>query len=718
MSEDTVRPRWQPNQIHRELMGVLSLSSFDPFNSASRKQMFSSHIGQALVIKGSTERRIQSGMEREYGRVTFSNKIPVDAEIIRVIERYPRTIDASGIRHNPETLVIFEDHHTKEVDCLSITDYYSNHPYFGFAYKNTKDLQKVRTGAAFPAGTILQNSPSINDSGGYQYGRECNIAFMSLPAVAEDGIYISRDILPEFGFKIYERRVVEWGAKQYPINLYGDQNNYKPHPDIGDIVRDDRVLMAFRSEEPDFAPVEQSINATREFDNCFNNPVYAGRTGGRVIDIRVMHDTNSAVPTTLIGMDVQTERYDTARRRYYQEILNEYEALRRTRGAKLRTTKRFHKLVVEAISVVGNNRNKNPTATSEERVTKLYRGIPLDDWRVEFVIEYDVLPTTGFKITDTHGGKGVICHIAEPHEMPVDAAGNRADIVMDPNARNSRMNLGGLYEHYINAVARDTLVDLKNQMGITKSQTFFDPIQLKAHPQYEAVKARVLRFYEIVVPFTHELFVSGQYANFERHLAHLFKHGFYINFPPDNPPEGPTIIRELQAEFPSVYGPVSFIGNSGERRVTKSPVRIGSMYIIMLDKIGDDRTAVSSAKLQNFGVLAPITSHDKYSSPIRRQAIRAFGETEVRILAATIGPKNMAELLDRNNNILTHRQGLDNILRADKPTNIPIFVDRSQNPLGNARPLQLVKHLAFCGGWKFAFSPFEPNVRNDLGEIE
>lgn len=728
MSESVVsakmkHPRWQPNQIYRELMGVLSLSSFDGFNSASRKQMFSSHIGQALVINGSTIRRIQTGMEREYGKYTFAPKFPVDAEVIRVIERYPRTIDADRIKHNPETLVIYEDHKTRRVGCISLVDFYSNHPYFGFAYKNTDAAKQVRAGALFAEDTILQNSPSITANGDYMYGRECNVVFMSHPAVAEDGILISRDVLSKFGFKIYDRRTIEWGSKQYPVNCYGDQDNYKPFPDIGDYVRDDGVLGALRTEDPDYGPVEQSINATLEFDNCFNHLVYSGRRGGKVIDIKVMHDPESRVPTTLIGMDVQMQRYDKARRAYYQAIVNEYEALRRHRKEKLALTKDFHRLVVEAISVVGTTRQlKQAGKGADEPVSKLYRGIPLDDWRVEFVIEHDVIPTIGFKLTDTHGGKGVICHIAEPHEMPVDAAGNRADIIMAPDARMARMNLGGLYEPYINAVSRDFMVEVKEALGLDPKVTGvvnYDMPAIKRHPNFPAVEARIKRFYEIISPRTHNWLTNGDYGKpFEQHLHELLKDGFYHYIPPDNEPEGPQIVRDLQREFKSVYGPVTYIGNSGLRRTTKRPHRIGSMYIIILDKIGDDRTAVSSSKLQNFGVLAPITSRDKNSSPIRRQAIRAFGETEERIIAANVDDETMAELGDRNNNILTHRIILDALYNAPRPTNVVNLVNRDENPLGNARPLQLVKHQAFCGGWKFVYEPYQPNVSSNLAEIE
>ena len=66
----------QPSQIHRELMGVSSLNFADGNDSSPRKTMFDTHLGQALVIDKSTERRIQTGMEREFGKFTFSVKSP------------------------------------------------------------------------------------------------------------------------------------------------------------------------------------------------------------------------------------------------------------------------------------------------------------------------------------------------------------------------------------------------------------------------------------------------------------------------------------------------------------------------------------------------------------------------------------------------------------------------------------------------------------------
>lgn len=48
---------------------------------------------------------------------------------------------------------------------------------------------------------------------------------------------------------------------------------------------------------------------------------------------------------------------------------------------------------------------------------------------ITFVIEHLIVPTIGYKETDIHGGKGVICSVREDEDMPMDADGNRADLV-------------------------------------------------------------------------------------------------------------------------------------------------------------------------------------------------------------------------------------------------------------------------------------------------
>lgn len=388
------------SELHRELLGVNSLNPFIGHDSSPRGQMFSSHLSQLLVIKGSTERYIQTGMEREYGKYTFSIKVPGDPngnngiEVIKIIERYPYRVGREAIKVNPQTLIIYEDINTKEVGMLTIPRYCSYHQYFGFEYKPSAALNEVRVGAFLAAGTILMDSPSVTNNGGYKYGVECNIAFMSHPSVSEDGIMISKDVLKKFSFKTYETRVVEWGSKKFPLNLYGDVENYKPFPDIGDKIRSDGLLMCLRNYNKELSVVEQSIYDLMEPDFIFDKLMYAGGAGGTVVDIKIHHDVKNTQANTSKTMDDQADKYNTARYVFYQEILTEYQRLKKLRGDDLRLTPELHRLIVEALAVMD---------TDPQQITKLYRKVPLDDYRIEFTIEYEIVPTIGFKLSDTHG---------------------------------------------------------------------------------------------------------------------------------------------------------------------------------------------------------------------------------------------------------------------------------------------------------------------------
>lgn len=299
--------------------------------------------------------------------------------------------------------------------------------------------------------------------------------------------------------------------------------------------------------------------------------------------------------------------------------------------------------------------------------------------------------------------------------MPVDADGNRADMVMDPNATMSRMNPGRLYEQYINAASRDVSKRLRTELQLAENTPGLFTRLLNMETEQPALINTawdyLMGYYRIVSPKMYLWFTGGRYVQFQGskafHLACIIKDGIYLYMPPDNDPEPVEMIRELEKHYRPTYGPVTYKGYSGNVVTTIDPVRIGSVYIILLEKIGDDWTAVSSAKLQHHGVLAQVSQADKYSQPTRVQPIRAFGEAEVRITEAYAGPEITADILDRNNNPAAHRAVVHSILEAERPTNIYCAINRAQVPLGGSKPLQLAKHIGECAGWRFHFEPRE-----------
>lgn len=714
--------RTEPNELRPELLSTLAINPFKQTNSASRDQMLSNHIGQHLTIEHGEERLCFSGNEAKFGMYTFGIKMPANGYVIKRIERYQRSYDEDAIAFSPESVLIFEHEESHEIDVLNLPSHSQQHPYFGFAYRPGPAMRKLMPGNEIAAGETFLDSPAINAHKGYEMAQNLNVAFMSLPGVAEDGIILSESGADKYVFRIYETRVVEGGGKTYPANAYGYRDAsgkivYKPHPDIGDEIRPDGLLMAMRTYDEMLAPIEQSELDLLEIDHFFDQTTYVG-AGGRVVDIRVHHQTNNPQQVLPEGMEVQMLKYDRARRLFYQEILDEWLRLKRERGAKLVISPKLSALVRKAISVVGHN-----SLAPNENIKQLYRQAPLDEWRIEFTVEYLVKPKKGAKLTDFHGGKGVICEILPDDQMPVDAHGNRADAIMDGGATVSRMNYGRLYEHFFNAASRDLVREIAIGLGFEKGEKdLFKKIARLEDENpalFEHAWNRLMGLYEIVSPRMYAIFVENRYESGRQgyraqHLTKVVKHyldkgqGAYLWIPTDNQPEITDIVRNLQAFCPPLNGPVSYVGYSGRRVPTVNPVQVAPLYVMLLEKIADDWSACSSGKLQHFGVLSQLSAGDKYSKPTRTQPIRAMGESEVRIYAAYCGTEVTADLLDRNNNPFTHKYMLNQIFSTDKPTAIKSIVDRSKVPMGGSKPLQLIKHIASAGGWKFVYEPPRP----------
>jgi len=296
--------------------------------------------------------------------------------------------------------------------------------------------------------------------------------------------------------------------------------------------------------------------------------------------------------------------------------------------------------------------------------------------------------------------------------LPVDEQGNRADIVMDPNSTISRMNLGRVYEMYFNASSRDTHKLICNSLGIKpfeKEVVAYNNL-IKMDPSLvENSFNLLLNFYKIISPEMYGWFVNKDInETYAQTLSEIVNKGICLYMPTDNQPESADAVKQIEnSVYRPVYGPVSYIGNSGNRVVTKNNVRIASMYFILLEKIGDDWSSVSSCKLSHFGVLSQLTKGDKFSKPVRNQAVRGAGEAEVRIFSSYVGEKFTTEMMDRNNNPKTHKEIIKRIVSSDTPSNIDKLIDRTKIPYGGSKPIALMKHLASVGGFEFRYKKYE-----------
>jgi hypothetical protein len=728
-------PKTFTNEIDSNLSSMGALFPFLPNVSASRGVMATGNLGQWLVVNGLTPRYLYSGVESEYGKATFSQGFPDhllnedgsvavknDVEIIKVIRRYPEAgMRGSKIKSNPNTIVIFENWDTKEIGVLSLTDFHSTHQHFGFKYVEDKEIfDRLHPGAMIPAGTIVRNSPAVGENGNYMFGLETNVMYCSDVATIEDGIKVSEAYLERISPTGFGTLTIEFGKSHFPINLYGDPEDYKICPNIGERINTSGLLMSLRKHDNITNVVNMNRNSVCMPDYIYDRKKYSVTTA-KVIDIKVSRNTKISIPPMPVGMEEQLMMYWEADNVFYRKILDVYWGLRggpHGRGINMRTSPEFHSLVVEAIHRCGVDYHPSGRQSSADRQTAMdvrseYRGVPIDAWRVEITYEYQSVPTVGFKLTNGMGGKGVICAVVKTEDMPIDDNGNRVEVMMDDTSITRRINPGVFYEQYINAAARDTLKRLKAMIGYdlphgaTRGQIrefFSDKAGYQAFG--EGYKY-LLDFYKIVTPLQHKALMEHYGDDIDKIIYHLSmvvreQNGIHMFFPINNPVHRPSMVRELVKHYPAIKTPVTFRGERGNMVRTKLPMLIGSMYFMVLEKTAEDWSSVASAKSSVFGTTARLTKFDKDSAPGRQNVVKTIGESESRALAACIGGEEIADIMDATNNPIAHKAIYRKILTADKPTDIDEVLDRTAIPKGGHRPRNFVKHILECSGKVFA----------------
>lgn len=272
--------------------------------------------------------------------------------------------------------------------------------------------------------------------------------------------------------------------------------------------------------------------------------------------------------------------------------------------------------------------------------------------------------------------------------MPVDQWGNRADVIMDGDSTIKRMNLGRLYEQYSNGANREVSNKVKAMFNGSNHEECYNYL---------------MSYYYIASPYMHLLMLE-RYTNAiqrQNHVNSVLSDGIYLWMPPDSPHIGAPHIRALRKHFPVPRGPITYVAGSGRRVTTKASVLIASIYIILLEKIGDSWAAVSSARRQHYGILAKLTNSDKYTLPWRDQPVRLVGEAEARLMVAIVGPEPTIDLMELANSPVAQTYIGNNLLTHPTPTCIDDIAPVTFVPRGANRSVQYVSHIIGAGGSEF-----------------
>lgn len=388
-----------------ETLGLTAtLSNFTGQISASRLQMLTSHVSQAILPAQPNIPRILTGFETQLGDFTFNVKMPTDGIVKSVHRKYHNDVTFHHPIRNPTTTIVYQCQETGVYDYIEVQDYHSRHKTFGAKLNVVPDIERLRPGMSLPKGLMLAESTSVHAGGIFANGIETNVAYLSLPGTIEDGYIVSESWCKKAAPLEMSSSVVECGKKAYLLNIYGDADNYKPYPDIGDKVRDDGLVFALREYDPMLDAAEMTNQALMEVDHIHDIKVY-GIAGAEVFDVLVesgIGESRNKVMTPK-GMETQSVRYINQLSEYYNGIKASYDSIHRENPGGFKISPKLQALVVRALadkpnSVKGVNINGN-TGT----IRRTYKRNPLDEYRIEVRYVKRKVFDRGSKITGRAG---------------------------------------------------------------------------------------------------------------------------------------------------------------------------------------------------------------------------------------------------------------------------------------------------------------------------
>lgn len=642
---------------HLGLVGINPLINYD---SASRAVMVDGHIGQAITIDNSELRMMVNGVEREMGKFTYSVKTENDSRVIAAIPRY------RGVSSPPEISLIVENLNSGKIELISIKSHSDYHKYFGFKYKWNKILSFLNKDAIIPKDTFLATSPNLkNDNRDYGIGLNLNYALVDLPEIAEDAIIISDEVAERFSYSIYDKLTVEFGDDSFALNLYGDENNYKIFPNIGEYTRDDGLVMAVREVDDMFSPILNSKKNESDFSPEFDKGFYV-RGRGKVEDIKVYYSPNKKEP--LKKSSKQAYEYSEMYKQYHKEMVEAHnEIVKECKQRYGREPEFSHELTVEIRDALVQTYNgKSP------QIKKIFKKELLNILRIDFVIEHKAKLTIGSKLTDFNGAKSIVCEIRPKHKMPMDKNGVYADVCSDAKATISRMNIGRLHERFMNgsAVTTRNLV-MSKIASLTNSDSSMESIhKLTTNGKLEVFKIIV----DFVEYFANEQFTAYKKALEEKDIISITEileetvsERLYYRYVLDNPAKAHEIIIKLRnSKFKPLIDKVIIDGKE-----SKEDIMIAPLYTILLSKIADTWLSCSSAVINHFGVPVAMNKSMKDGVPFKWSPVKNISETEGRIYAGY--SDLLADLMNRAKNIEEHKHIYTDILKAEKPTDIEDF---------------------------------------------
>lgn len=546
------------------MLGKGLLMPFNGANAGARKIMHGTHRDHVFALMHGEKAIIETGYEIKYG--DYSSSITNTCTPCRVVAK----ISKFSLNPHHHYWLILEDVGSKKLDVVERISYHYITESYGYLYNN-EYLDTLSVGEQIPADTILQKSLAFDEYNNRKDGQNFNIVYMALDDNMEDSIIISDVAASRLTSPLVKPVQIMINDNDIPLNIYGDDKNYKVIPDIGEEIKD-ATLIALRKEKREEAFFSQSVERLRQI---------------------TMSDELRQVHGRVVDINIYCNKPEILQNHYYAQLKYYYDELHRYSSEIVRTLLPYvsegykfsydlQKLYAIAKRVCNNDQYIDK---------KLFSNIILN---ITVLEEKRMEP--GDKASNRYGGKGVVSSIKPQYMMPKFIGMNNeyeyVDIIFNSSTMINRENAGQTIELSLTHIGNEILHRI-----VTGNATLYEA--------YDMIKTYV----SLCSPEQgKELEAMRATMNDEElmfYLESIIESGsIHLSMKPISDTVTIDKIAEIYKAFPWVTQnqiEVPIIGSNGQVRYipARRPVVVGKQYTFRLKQFAEEKFSATSLSATN-----------------------------------------------------------------------------------------------------------------------
>lgn len=651
---------------------------------ASRLYMNTGETKQSLTLLEPDVPRLSIGWENVLGRLNKNRSyIQLDGtwEVKDIIPKFKNGGEIY-------TIVVYNEE-TDTYDMLEKQVAENLPEKFGFLYNNER-MDQLKVGDVV-TDEIISKSTSYDDHMNYRYGKNAKVCYSTSTNTIEDAVQIRQgwadgvksievDTVGPFGMNI----------NHIPLNLYGDDNEYKVFPDFGEPIKDS-VVFAFRPVNKNHILQDFKNSELRKVRPTTDTDFYVSDSDiSYIYDINIYYNNPEPFPDNI----------------FFHQLKEHYDDICEYADRMYAWTKKIKQSGSHYTKNIPYFKSKYQHFNDPEyQFCGKEKNHPFGNMVIEFKIKSVIGVVPGSKVAGRYGDKGVISSVASDPgtqnlvtnmmDSILDMLGREindeereklasqitivpdeqmpytdkfpVDIILNASGAIRRLNPGQIVEVDLNFAAEEIREKITTLETIEeKENMIFDFLGLIS-------EAECSFFYEMYRGFDREYAINGKHILLtnqkakEDFIRDIEENGFYIRKEHDSGIRYEAICK-IYEHFDFIKPLPLYIDIFGtkKRRIIKDAV-VGDKYMMILKHNNNKNfSARSTFRVNRANLPVKDTTKRDNRSQYSRSPVRIgeaynlmssisgalLAEYNIFMRSSTLGRKSLKRLLETEGNPL------------------------------------------------------------------